>query len=67
MTELKKGDVVELKSGGPKMTIQDIGDYTPTGPEEGAFCVWFEKDKRQDGVFDVLMLRKPIVPRPFVV
>jgi uncharacterized protein YodC (DUF2158 family) len=24
-------DVVKLKSGGPKMTIEEIGDYSPMG------------------------------------
>ena len=29
--EFKIGDVVVLKSGGPRMTIQDIGDYEYKG------------------------------------
>jgi uncharacterized protein YodC (DUF2158 family) len=35
---LKVGDVVELKSGGPKMTVVEIG----TGPSAGTiWCKWF--------------------------
>lgn len=30
----KVGDVVELKSGGPDMTVEDITD-------DGVACVWF--------------------------
>ncbi|KOX63847.1 hypothetical protein AA303_17255 [Pseudomonas psychrophila] len=67
MSGFQKGDVVQLKSGGPKMTIQDLGDYGPTGPEDGASCVWFEKDKRQDCVFDVDVLKKPSTPIPVIV
>jgi uncharacterized protein YodC (DUF2158 family) len=56
MSDVKKGDVVELKSGGPKMTVTDIGDYSPMGPEEGAKCVWFEKNAQKEHVFDVAVL-----------
>ena len=34
------GDVVQLKSGGPKMTVKHIG--TILGEEE-VVCVWFEE------------------------
>lgn len=32
---IKKGDIVWLKSGGPKMTVQHIDD------EQACQCVWF--------------------------
>lgn len=67
MAEFQKGDVVELKSGGPKMTIQDLGDYGPMGPGDGALCVWFEKSELKESVFDVAMLKKPSAPMPFSV
>ena len=35
----KIGDVVQLKSGGPQMTIKDIGAYE-TG-DKYVKCVWF--------------------------
>ncbi len=32
MSELVKGDEVQLKSGGPKMVISELGDFSPMGP-----------------------------------
>jgi uncharacterized protein YodC (DUF2158 family) len=58
MTEIKKGDVVQLKSGGPKMTVTDVGNYggMQMGPENGAKCTWFEGAKPHERVFDVAVL-----------
>lgn len=44
MSELDTGDVVRLKSGGPKMTVKEIGRY---GYDEtkSAACQWFKTDK----------------------
>jgi uncharacterized protein YodC (DUF2158 family) len=36
-TKFKTGDIVRLKSGGPKMTVNG---YTPYGQVE---CVWFRR------------------------
>lgn len=59
MSEIQKGDVVQLKSGGPRMTVQNLGDYGFSGgPENGAHCVWFEKNKAEEKVFDVEVLVK---------
>lgn len=47
--KLKAGDVVQLKSGGPKMTIQWIGkDY---GDVIMALCQWFDGKELKDGKF----------------
>jgi uncharacterized protein YodC (DUF2158 family) len=48
---LQVGDVVVLKSGGPPMTVQHIGDYGPMGPVNGALCVWFNNGKKEQEVF----------------
>ena len=57
MSQLKKGDVVILKSGGPLMTIEEIGSYSEEfGPSEGASCVWFQKTERCSAVFDLATL-----------
>lgn len=46
------GDVVQLKSGGPKMTINDFNGTA------FAACVWFDaEDKRQTGVFAIEALK----------
>lgn len=48
------GDVVQLKSGGPLMTISSI---EPFNGVQSATCRWFHKDNKQDkGVFALTML-----------
>ncbi|MCA0450753.1 MAG: DUF2158 domain-containing protein, partial [Proteobacteria bacterium] len=39
------GEVVRLKSGGPRMTIVKIGDFSPERFNPGVLCVWFEGAK----------------------
>jgi len=59
MSDIVKGAVVQLKSGGPQMTVEKVGNFNGgfgVGPENGAKCVWFDGDKPQDKVFDVDVL-----------
>jgi uncharacterized protein YodC (DUF2158 family) len=50
MSQLKEGDVVQLKSGGPKMTI--------LGGAGGQWvCQWFTNSGLQDGTFAAASLR----------
>lgn len=50
--ELKKGDVVKLKSGGFQMTIEDVGEGI-------ASCVWVDsRDEINRGEFDLETLSK---------
>ncbi len=60
MADIVKGDVVTLKSGGPKMTVEDTGNYGGfgSGPENGAKCVWFEGSTASEKVFDIAVLKK---------
>lgn len=51
--ELKIGDVVQLKSGGPRMTIELIVDRDGT-----IYCVWFEKTDKKKASFSKEMLNK---------
>lgn len=56
---LKVGDIVELKSGGPKMTVAAV-------KAERAFCIWFNRrddyHEEQTGEFFVETL-KSLQPR----
>lgn len=40
--EFTAGDVVQLKSGGPIMTIEQVGELAMTGGQ-AVWCTWFEK------------------------
>lgn len=40
MQDIKPGDQVRLKSGGPTMTVEQNGTSDMTG-EDFAVCVWF--------------------------
>lgn len=60
MADLKKGDKVRLKSGGPLMTISDIGDYSlgQVGEPNDAKCIWFDGKRLEEAVFDIATLEK---------
>lgn len=51
--KIKKGDVVKLKSGGPAMTVYDVGNHLGT---ESAFCTWFENKTKHDDAFPLEIL-----------
>ncbi len=56
MTDLQKGDVIQLKSGGPLMTVQGLGEYT--GTQDGVHCVWFDGKGQHSEVFECAVLTK---------
>jgi uncharacterized protein YodC (DUF2158 family) len=60
--KFKIGDVVQLKSGGPKMTVQNTTTYSFMGdpmPFSGQIdCAWFENVKSHTGKFHQDMLDK---------
>ncbi len=60
MAGFSKGDVVQLKSGGPAMTVEDMGDYSEMGlgPKDGVKCVWFSGSQRQHHIFDAATIDK---------
>lgn len=60
MAGLKRGAVVELRSGGPVMTIEKIG-MRYGSPDRYAWCQWFDQMRLRDGVFALhsLAVRKP--------
>jgi uncharacterized protein YodC (DUF2158 family) len=50
----KNGDVVQLKSGGPKMTIESRSES-----QDRFRCVWFDNDGKEHGKeFDQIRLVK---------
>lgn len=53
--DLKDGDQVQLKSGGPVMTIESIGSYNGV---QKALCIWFDGAKKSSDVFALPTLEK---------
>jgi uncharacterized protein YodC (DUF2158 family) len=51
MSEFVAGDVVQLKSGGPMMTIEKI-------EEENVVCIWVTGDNIIRGTFNQIVLKK---------
>jgi len=47
MYEFKSGDIIQLKSGGPKMTVQK----TPATATAELECQWFAGGKLEHGYF----------------
>jgi len=56
--QMQKGDVVVLKSGGPKMTVQSIGEPRPgmSGSTKWVHCIWFEGNVINEYNFDDCVL-----------
>ncbi len=53
MSDIVIGDVVQLKSGGPYMTVTEIDS------DSDAHCVWFINDEQQhQNYFNVAALKK---------
>jgi uncharacterized protein YodC (DUF2158 family) len=55
--EFKVGDVVQLKSGGPAMTIEGIGKYGFANTNVRAKCTWFDGKKMVDELFELATLK----------
>lgn len=54
MSTFKEGDIVQLKSGGPKMTVCDL---VPGGRHYS--CKWFSGSKLESGHFPIDALMVP--------
>lgn len=46
--EFKTGDIVQLKSGGPKMTVTEVKDFMG---ELHVYCTWFAGAKNEHNSF----------------
>ena len=44
--EWKEGDVVRLKSGGPKMIVDLVVRYSDES--ESVHCIWFDNNQKRD-------------------
>ncbi len=51
----KAGDVVQLKSGGPIMTVQSLKEIQG---EPVVFCAWFDKNQKITGNLQPDMLER---------
>lgn len=52
--QIEAGRVVVLKSGGPNMTVNDVGDNYGVLT---AWCTWFDGKKQCTGTFPVTSLK----------
>ncbi len=55
MSDIQAGAVVVLKSGGPKMTVLEIGEFNFT--PNSALCTWFEDKKAVQESFPLIALK----------
>jgi uncharacterized protein YodC (DUF2158 family) len=52
----KVGDIVRLRSGGPRMTVRAV-DVEPASGEVTVFCNWFARNRIEQGNFPPDTLR----------
>jgi len=52
MPQFKEGDIVQLKSGGPRMTYTGINNSA-----HGLLCKWFTGSKVEEGWFQASLLK----------
>lgn len=52
--DIKAGDTVQLKSGGPAMTVKQVAELHGAVT---AWCDWFDGKKAMNGTFPVTSLR----------
>jgi len=51
--QFESGDIVQLKSGGPKMTV------TRCGKDGEVYCTWFGGSKKESAAFPPQTLKLP--------
>lgn len=54
MAEITVGSVVQLKSGGPKMTVKEVSSWNG---KMTAFCDWFQGNESKSDGFPVTSLK----------
>jgi uncharacterized protein YodC (DUF2158 family) len=50
-SEIKAGDTVQLKSGGPKMTVESV--FNDAHGKRCVRCVWFDDNRLTRTVFQI--------------
>lgn len=55
MNEIKPGDIVVLKSGGPSMTVESVA--TQTDLIKKAKCTWFTGETKSSDTIAVVALK----------
>ncbi len=59
MDGFEVGEIVQLKSGGPKMTIAGVDTTSANTPaKRGIYCQWFAGKKLEEGYFKPESLKK---------
>ena len=54
MADVRTGDIVQLKSGGPSLTVLEVKGETVT-------CIWFDADLHvQQATFGAELLTEPV-------
>lgn len=57
--EVNVGDVVTLKSGGPKMTVEQIGPFSMSSSGRNkAKCTWFDGTQKMNALFELVTIQK---------
>lgn len=51
MAKFNTGDVVKLKSGGPKMTVVQVGELSEFDTRIHVWCTWFDEGKESTGCY----------------
>lgn len=57
MSDFKPKDIVRVRSGGPKMTVTQVGQRALSGAE-AVWCTWFVGSKKHEDTFDPAALEK---------
>ena len=50
--KFNKGDIVVLKSGGPKMTVDGYAWHGNYESNEAVVCFWFDGSKKKEAIFN---------------
>ena len=56
--KFKKGDIVILQSGGPKMTVDSYAWHGNYESNDQVICVWFDGNNRKESKFNQESLKK---------